>query len=239
VLKTLVTTELISRISEAHGLTIYGDLPVGFKWIAEAIDRLGPDQFVFAAEESHGYLAGTYARDKDAAVAALVLAELAAEVKATGKSLLQDLDELYSRHGYHVERTVSRTLPGREGAALTARIMEAFRTRPPERMAGISVLRASDYVNGEVRRPTDGQVIGRVAGPSQQQVMLEFDQPGWRLVARPSGTEPKIKFYLFGVVPPDRIESAADLANAKREAAAKLDQLASDLEAYVSRAVSY
>jgi len=235
VVKTLVTTDFISRIAEAHGVRCVGDLPVGFKWIADAIDRNGPDGFLFGAEESLGYLAGNYARDKDAAVAALLFAELAAELKASGKSMLEHLDELYCRHGYHLERAVSKNRPGREGSAEISRIMEAFRTAPHAEMAGLRVVRVHDFVTGEIRR-LDSAAVTPIACQPQQQVMYEFDQPGWRLVARPSGTEPKIKFYLFGVVPPERLTSSSALAAAKEATATTMSRLVADLEAFADRA---
>lgn len=236
VVKTLVTTDMITRIADAHGVKTIGDLPVGFKWIGQAIDDHGPENFLFGAEESLGYLVGTYARDKDAAVAALLFAELAAEVKAAGKTMLDNLDELYCRYGYHIERAVSKSRPGREGAAEIVKIMQAFRTAPPEKMAGMCVARVHDFVSGEIRRPTGDEAPSQLVGQRQQQVMYEFNRPGWRLVARPSGTEPKIKFYLFGVVEPSRLKSAAALADAKQEAAATMDRLAADLESFSDRA---
>src|SRR5690606_10232506 len=114
VVKTLVTTELIRRIADRYGVKTYGNLQVGFKWIAQAIDEVGPERFVLAAEESHGYQAGTYARDKDAGVAAMLLAELAAQCKAQGQTLHQRLNQLFVQHGAHAERTVSLSFPGSE-----------------------------------------------------------------------------------------------------------------------------
>jgi phosphoglucomutase/phosphomannomutase len=233
--KTLVTTDMMSRIAEAYGLKAIGDLPVGFKWIGQAMDQNGPELFVFGAEESLGYLAGTYARDKDAAVAALLFAELAAEVKRSGKSMLEHLDELYCRFGYHSEVAVSKSRPGRQGAEEIARIMLAFRTSPPREMAGMSIVRVHDFVTGEIKQPGGRVAAEPLEGERQQQVMYEFDRPGWRLVARPSGTEPKIKFYLFGVVPPDRLKSRGALEEAKSESAELMTRLAADLNSFADR----
>ena len=115
VVKTLVTTEMIRRIAEAYGVKTYGDLQVGFKWIGMTIDEFGPERFVLGCEESHGYLVGAHARDKDAAVAAMLLAELAAQVKAAGQTLHQKLDALFWQYGYHAERQLSLTMPGSQG----------------------------------------------------------------------------------------------------------------------------
>ncbi len=238
VVKTLVTTEFITRIADAHGVMTVGDLPVGFKWIGEAVDQHGPENFLFGAEESLGYLAGDYARDKDAAVAALLFSELAAECKSAGQGVLEHLDELYRRYGFYIERAVSKSRPGREGASEIKKIMEKLRTSPPTKLAGLAVARVSDFATGEMREMPAGRVNGSTTGPRQSQVMLEFDQPGWRLVARPSGTEPKIKFYLFGAVPPERLKATGDLDAAKRDAAATMDKMESELEPVIAAAVA-
>jgi phosphoglucomutase/phosphomannomutase len=235
VVKTLVTTELITRIADAHGVRTIGDLPVGFKWIAQAIDENGPADFLLGAEESLGYLVGDYARDKDAAVAALLFSELTTELKSSGKGVLEHLDELYCRYGLHVETAVSKSRPGRAGVAEIDNIMQAFRADPPGSMAGMQVTRIHDFVSGEIRN-LQGTEKMPLQGQRQKQVMLEFDRPGWRLVARPSGTEPKIKFYLFGVVPPDQLSSPAALAKAKQEVAATMSRIADDLERFADQA---
>jgi phosphoglucomutase/phosphomannomutase len=241
VVKTRVTTDLIARVADSFGVTTYGDLPVGFKWIGAAIDRHGPEQFLFGAEESLGYLCGTYARDKDAAVAALLAGELAAELKAAGKTMLAHLDELYLRYGYHLEQQISRTRPGREGAAEIARVMRAFRqtSRLPRQWSGMSLESVYDFAESVIHSFRAGDKPTRPAAkPRSDQVMLCLDQPGWRVIARPSGTEPKIKFYLFGVVSPQQLSSADKLGAAKREAAGTMDRLIADLDAFVAGAVS-
>jgi phosphoglucomutase/phosphomannomutase len=112
VFKTLVTSDMVCRVAERFGIRCYGDVLTGFKWIGSKIDEIGPGKFVFGFEEAHGYLAGTYTRDKDGAVAAMLLAELAAECKRAGKSLHEELDRLFIEYGCHLERTISHTLPG-------------------------------------------------------------------------------------------------------------------------------
>src|SRR5690606_18993763 len=115
IVKTLVTTELIRRIGDSDGVRTIGDLLVGFKWIAGAIDANGPDKYLFGTEESHGYMAGSYVRDKDGAAAAMLACELAATLKQNGKTLHQKLDDLFWQHGVHAERTVSVSMPGSDG----------------------------------------------------------------------------------------------------------------------------
>ena len=128
---------------------------VGFKWIGGVIDEVGPDRFVFGTEESHGYLVGQYARDKDGAVATMLMAELAADCKAKGQTLHDRMDELYLRHGYHAERLVTQRMAGSEGMALMQKLMCKFRSNPPQQLAGIKVSAIRDYKNN-VRNFADG-----------------------------------------------------------------------------------
>ncbi len=217
--KTLVTTELVRRIAEAYQVQTVGNLHVGFKWIGGAIDEYGPELFVLGVEESHGYLAGTYARDKDAAVAALLLAELAAELKARGQTLHQKLDALMWQHGCHVERQVSLTMPGSEGMQRMRRLMERLRTDPPAMFAACAVTEMRDYQRLLRWRP--GQPPQALEAPCGD--MVVFDLAGGDSVAvRPSGTEPKVKFYLFGYQP---AELLADLDDARSVIAQRLSEL--------------
>jgi len=217
VVKTLVTTELARRIADAYGVKTFGDLQVGFKYIGGTIDEQGPRGFVFGTEESHGYLAGTYARDKDAAVAAMLVAELAAQVKAAGQTLHQKLDALYWQYGYHAETQISVTLPGSEGMQQMAALMKKFREDPPTQLAGLRVKRVRDYQSlvelqpGGARRPFEG--------PKGDMVMLDLDAEGTYVAVRPSGTEPKVKYYMFSYEP---AEMLANLEDTKAEHAARL-----------------
>ena len=115
IVQTLVTTQMVRRIGDSYGVRTIGDLLVGFKWIAQAIDQYGPELFIYGTEESHGYMAGSYVRDKDGAVASMLLCELAAKLKAAGQTLHEKLDVLFWQHGVHVEKTVSVQMPGSEG----------------------------------------------------------------------------------------------------------------------------
>ena len=117
IVKTLVTTEMTRRIADSYGVKTFGDLLVGFKWIGGVMDDEGADKFVFGTEESHGYLVGTYAPDKDGAVAAMLMSELAATCKANGQSLHEKLESLFWQHGYHAERLMTQQMPGSEGMA--------------------------------------------------------------------------------------------------------------------------
>ncbi|MBS0207943.1 MAG: phospho-sugar mutase [Planctomycetes bacterium] len=230
IVQTLVTTQLTRRIADSYGVKTVGDLLVGFKYIAGAIDEHGPARFVFGAEESHGYQAGQYARDKDATVAALLLAELAAAVKAQGKTLWEKLDALYWQHGCHVETQLSKTLPGSEGMAKMRALMQQLRTAPPRTLAGHRVAWVRDY--GTLLQGPPGQVSEPLVGPRGDLVMLDLEQEGNYVAVRPSGTEPKVKFYLFAYEP---AEMLADLDDTKRQLTERLEQIGQELVALAER----
>jgi phosphoglucomutase/phosphomannomutase len=227
VVKTLVTTEMIRRIDDAYGVRTYGDLQVGFKYIGGLIDEAGPEKFVFGTEESHGYLVGAYARDKDAVVAAMLLAELAAQTKAAGQTLHQKLDALYWQYGCHLEKQVSVTMPGSEGMSRMAAVMARFRQNPPRALGGMAVARVRDYAS--LKEFVPGQTSRPFAGPQGDMVMLELAVEGTYVAVRPSGTEPKIKFYMFTYEP---AEMLANLEAAKAELADRLAAVAGDLSAF-------
>lgn len=245
VVTTLVTTGLVRRIAEARGVAVTDWLQVGFKWIGEEIDRVGPQRFLFGCEESHGYLAGTHVRDKDASVAALLLAELAAEAKGAGDSLHDRLDRLFLAHGCHAERQVALTLPGAAGMGRMREIMASLRERPPARLAGLDVRRVRDYAAltvadpGAPPRPFPGPahvakkgdlVMFDLAGTPETPAPPGAENPFPTLAncvaARPSGTEPKIKFYLFAAETP---AASADLPAAKARLQSRLDAMEADL----------
>ena len=240
---TLVTSGLVRRVAEAHGLVVDDGELVGFKWIGAAIDRLGPGRFVFGAEESHGYLAGTHVRDKDASVAALLLAEQAAALKAAGRTPHEKLDDLFLQHGCHQERQISIMLPGATGMDRMKEIMATLRAKPPAVLGGLDVVRTRDQASlstwtpGTEPRTYEGVksdlVIFDLAGldgAGQTLTDNRFPPLSNAVAARPSGTEPKIKFYLFTAAPPG---DAASLAATKARLKERLDALEGDLRALV------
>jgi phosphoglucomutase/phosphomannomutase len=227
VAKTLVTSEMVRRIAESYNVTTYGELLVGFKWIGGLIDEVGPEHFVFGAEESHGFLAGTHVRDKDAAVAALLLAELAATCKAAGLSLHEKLDALYWQFGCHAEKTVSKTMPGSAGMARMEALMQKLRTDPPRQIAGQRVSRVRDYERQVIITPGAGHEP--FACPRGDMVIFDLEHEGNYVAIRPSGTEPKVKFYTFAYEP---AEMLANLEDTKRELADRLDAMERDLSAF-------
>ncbi len=228
VVKTLVTTELIRRIAQDYQVRCIGDLLVGFKYIAEVIDREGPDRFVYGTEESHGYLVGQYCRDKDGAVAAMLVFELAAQLKSQKMSMHDFLSGLYRKHGYHRETLINLVMEGSEGMASMQRLMKSFRTSPPESVAGIKIARVRDYAAGTIT-DTATQTSEKLEGPTGELIILDLGDEGNYVAVRPSGTEPKIKLYVFTRLSP---EKSRDLDQAKSVLDARLESLESDVRAY-------
>jgi len=232
VVKTLVTSELIRRVAEHHGLQAFGDLPVGFKWIGAEIDARGPENFLFAAEESYGFLAGAHVRDKDGAVASLLTAQAAAALKAEGKTLHQRLDELFLQFGCHTEGQLNLHMPGSEGMEQMHRLMARLRTVPPQMLGGQKVVAIRDYLAGEARMQSDsGWESKLLKGLQSDMVVLDLENCGDRVAVRPSGTEPKVKIYLFAYDPPGPTElSAVKAAQTKR-----LQAIRADLQAFAAK----
>ncbi|MBD3309423.1 phospho-sugar mutase [candidate division KSB3 bacterium] len=197
IVKTLVTTDLAERIAQEFGMVTVSDLLVGFKFIAEVIRNLPQDQeFIFGLEESLGYLRGTFTRDKDAATAAITLAEMAAELKEQGQSLYDRLNFLYRKYGYFQETLKNVYVSGAEGTARVARMMAELRAQPPQQLAGKRVSEVIDRQEGVVIAPETGKVIREVTGTKGNVLVFVLSEDGHtRVTIRPSGTEPKIKYY--------------------------------------------
>lgn len=185
VVKTIVTTELIKAMAEKNGVECF-DVLTGFKYIAEIIGALeGQKTFIGGGEESYGYLSGDFVRDKDAVIACCLIAEMAADAACRNESFIDILSRLYSEYGFYNESLVSVTKKGMDGAAQIKAMMEGFRTTSPQRIGGEKVVEVRDYKNG----------YGNLPGSD---VLQFFTEEGSKITVRPSGTEPKIKFY-FGV----------------------------------------
>jgi phosphomannomutase len=227
VVQTLVTSQLIRRVADSYGARTVGDLLVGFKWIAGAMDDNGPERFVFGAEESYGFLAGTHVRNKDGAVASMLLCELAAKLKAAGQTLHEKLDALFWQHGAHAERTVSVQMPGSEGMTRMKEVMGAFRSEPPAQIGGDAVAQIRDYL-GQTVRPLGGKPVP-LAEPKGDLVILDLATKGDYVACRPSGTEPKIKFYMFTYTPPELL---SNLDAAKAELQDRLSRMEADLRRF-------
>jgi phosphoglucomutase len=227
---TLVSTEMTRALAHREGIRVEDDLLVGFKWIGKRVDEAGPHGFLFAFEESHGYLKGIHARDKDAAVAALLFAELAATVKDRKQTVLEYLDDLFIDVGHYGERLINRFLEGRTGLVRINQLMAALRGHPPTKLGGLTITEVCDYETHEIRTLNGDMPPRPLPQPSGDLLIFQTEHPGTRIAARPSGTEPKIKFYLFvrtSVAGPDQLETA------KVETNRRLDQLTADLNAYL------
>ncbi|MEI3606602.1 phospho-sugar mutase [Pseudogracilibacillus sp. SE30717A] len=198
VLKTIVTSELGRDIAETHGLETI-DVLTGFKYISEKIkefEETGDRKFLLGYEESYGYLIGDFVRDKDAVQACLLIAETAAYYKTQNKSLLDALEEIFEEYGYYQEGLESLTLEGIEGVERIASILKDFRKNPPAIIAGRKVLVREDYLSSE-RTVVEGNAQETIELPKSNVLKYKLENGAWFCI-RPSGTEPKIKFY-FGV----------------------------------------
>lgn len=229
VIKTLVTTELTRAVAVSYGVRCEGNLHVGFKWIAGVMDEKGAEDFVFGTEESHGYLIGSYARDKDGAVACLLMAMMTAYWKEQGKSLHLRMDELFAQHGCHEESLVNVQMEGSEGMGRMRELMAAFRSRPPRNLGGIAVAAVRDYKALSVT-PLDGAAT-KLDAPPADMVMLDLAEPGNYFAVRPSGTEPKVKFYTFAASAPCPLSEVPARRKALR---ARLAALESDIRKFVA-----
>ena len=215
--ETIVTTDMAKAVAKEYGTTLV-EVLTGFKYIGEQIrlfEESGSHSYVFGLEESYGCLAGTYARDKDACVAVMMLCEVAAYYKTQGKTLWDGMQEMYRKYGYYKEGLATLTLKGIDGAAQIHRIMEDFRSNPPKELGGLAVLADRDYKSGLRRDAATGETTP-VGLPTSDVLYYELEDNAWCCV-RPSGTEPKIKFY-FGVK-----------GTSQEDASAKLERLKADM----------
>lgn len=187
VVKTIVTTDLAARVAEFYGAEVK-EVLTGFKYIGEVIKKLEEkgegDRFIFGYEESYGYLSGTYVRDKDAVVACMLIAEMAADYKAQGKTLGDVLDGIYAKFGRYYHRTVSFTYEGVSGAQRMQEVLSNIRQTPPAEIDGSKVVKAIDYSTQEEYDLPKSNVLSYKA------------EDGSKLIIRPSGTEPLIKVYI-------------------------------------------
>ncbi len=199
IIKTIVTTSMIYPIAKEFGVNVH-DVLTGFKYIAELIKDFEENdfynEFIFGFEESYGYLSGTYARDKDAIVASMLISQMAADYKLKGKTMYEGLMELYEKYGFYMERGKSVTFEGIDGAEKIKTIMEMFRKNPPKEFASLKVLRMWDVKRGIITH-FDGREDEKLNLPPSDVFRYDLENNAWFAV-RPSGTEPKIKFY-FGV----------------------------------------
>lgn len=184
IVKTIVTTDMVKPIAEEYNIDVEETL-TGFKFIGEKIEKnLGKKTFIFGFEESYGYLANDHARDKDAVIASGLIALMTSYLSSEGKTLGSYLNELYEKYGYYLEKNVSFTLEGIEGLNKINDTMKKLRNNPPLKVGDLNLIETIDYLNG----------INDL--PKSNVVELRYDEK-LKIIGRPSGTEPKIKFYLL------------------------------------------
>lgn len=197
IIKTIVTTSMLYPIAKDYGINVH-DVLTGFKYIAELIKDFEENnfynEFLLGFEESYGYLSGTYARDKDAVVAAMLITEMTADYKAKGMTLYDGLISLYEKYGYFMEKTISYTFAGIEGSEKIKSIMNFFRETPPAQLAGMKIKRMWDVKEGIIKDFESGEEE-KLNLPSSDVFRYDLENNSWFAV-RPSGTEPKIKFYI-------------------------------------------
>ena len=181
IVSTIVTTPLTEKIASAYGVETVHVL-TGFKYIGEAIDKRPDKHFLFGMEESYGYLVGTHARDKDSVSAVMIITEMVCYYKSKGLTLTEALDEIYSQYGYYVSRLYSKYFEGEKGMSFMSEFMDKLRLNPPKEICGQKITVIKDYSLG-----TDGLPKSNV---------MVFKGENFSLIARPSGTEPKLKFYV-------------------------------------------
>lgn len=194
-MKSIVSGELPAKIAQSFGVECVNVL-TGFKFIAEKIKQYEEDHshtFMFGFEESYGFLIQPYARDKDAIQAAMLFAEVVAFYKAQGKSVFDGLNELYQKYGYFIETTLPLTFSGQEGAEKIENIMSTLRQEQLKEIHQISVIKIEDYLQKEIIY-ANGEKKGLDMPPSN--VLKYYLEDGTWIAVRPSGTEPKIKFYI-------------------------------------------
>ncbi|WP_448908519.1 phospho-sugar mutase [Hoylesella shahii] len=194
IVKTIVTTEVIKKIADKNNIEMR-DCYTGFKWIANEIRKSeGKQKYIGGGEESYGFMAEDFVRDKDAVSACSLLAEICAYAKDQGKTLYELLMDIYMEYGFSHEFTINVVKPGKSGADEIKAMMENFRTNPPKEIAGSKVIISKDFQSLE---QTDANgVVTKLDMPETSNVLQWFCEDGTKVSVRPSGTEPKIKFYL-------------------------------------------
>ncbi|TXK49675.1 phospho-sugar mutase [Pontibacter qinzhouensis] len=225
VVKTIVTTDLIKELADSYGVKMYETL-TGFKYIAELIKQLeGKEQYIGGGEESYGYLAGDFVRDKDAVSSCALIAEMAAVAKDKGQTLFEMLLDVYTQHGFYKEELISITKKGMRGAEEIQQMMADMRSNPPQTIAGSPVVLITDYKTGIQKNLQTGEET--TIDMERSNVLQYLTEDGSKISARPSGTEPKIKFY-FSVKEP--LASAADFDATEQKLNQKIEQIQIDLK---------
>ena len=225
IVKTIVTTETIKSIADKNGFKMY-DCYTGFKWIAAVIrENEGTGRYLGGGEESYGFLAEDFCRDKDAVSAISLMAEALAWAKTKNMNFLQMLKDIYMTYGFSREAGISLVRKGKTGAEEIIAIMKNFRANPPKQLAGSPIVTIKDYADLNLTDVTTGNV-SKMDMPVTSNVLQYFTADGTKVSVRPSGTEPKIKFY---VEVRGKMEKPEDYGKAIEEADAKIEAIKKDL----------
>lgn len=222
VVKTIVTTELIKDIADKNGVEMF-DCYTGFKWIAQIIrNNEGKKKYIGGGEESFGFLASDFVRDKDSVSACTLFAEIAAWAKDNGKTVYQVLQDIYIEYGFSKEVNISLVRKGKDGADEIEAMMKNFRTNPVKELAGSPVVLSKDFAKLESYDFNKNEVV-TLEMPTTSNVLQYFTEDGTKVSIRPSGTEPKIKFYIE--VRGSKVSSAEEIAKNEAEVDVKVSAI--------------
>jgi len=214
--KTIVTSELVTEIARKNNVELY-DSYTGFKWIADIIKKNEDTKtYIGGGEESYGFLAGDFVRDKDSVSACMLFAEMAAWAKDNGKTIYQLLQDIYIEYGYSKEVGISLVRKGKEGADEIEAMMRNFRNNPLTKIAGSNVILLKDFASLEAKDFESNETIS-LSMPTTSNVLQYYTEDGTKLSIRPSGTEPKIKFYI-------EVKGKADSREALKQAEESTDK---------------
>ena len=220
---TIVSTSMVNDIANSYGVETKIGL-TGFKWIAKMIQDFPEQEFIGGGEESFGYMVGDFVRDKDAVTSALLACEIAAAAKSNGSSFYNTLLELYTKHSFYKERLVSFTKKGMDGAAQIKQIMIDLRKNPLTHIDGSKVTFVNDYDASTEKNMSTGEV--KIMDLPKSNVLIYHTEDGTKVAARPSGTEPKIKFY-FSVQ--SKLDSVENAIEKEQELDAKIDRIIKEM----------
>jgi phosphoglucomutase len=220
---TIVSTSMVDEIAKSYGVETKIGL-TGFKWIAKMIQDFPEQEFIGGGEESFGYMVGDFVRDKDAVTSALLACEIATAAKANGSSFYDTLLKLYTKHSFYKERLVSFTKKGMDGAAKIKQIMIDLRKNPLSHIDGSKVTFVNDYDTSTEKNMSTGEV--KIMNLPKSNVLIYHTEDGTKVAARPSGTEPKIKFY-FSVQ--SKLDSVENAIEKEQELDAKIDRIINEM----------
>jgi phosphomannomutase len=208
---TIVSTPMIMELASAYGVDFKVGL-TGFKWIAKMIKDFPELQFIGGGEESFGYMVGDAVRDKDAVAATLLICEVAAQAKAKGSSVYKELLELYVKHGLYKEHLISITKKGIDGLAEINQMMVSMRENPIQKINGQRVVLVEDYKSSVAKNVLTGE--HESIHMPKADVLIYYTEDGSKICARPSGTEPKIKFYISVNSQLESVDAFSEVENA-------------------------